>query len=557
MSVVARPGDASPKPVWLWITALGLPVAGLALLLARPEFDLEWEHHPSHFWLVLGTAAVSVALAYVTNVLAGRHRDPRVVLISSAFLASAGFLGLHALATPGVLLSHPNVGFAIATPVGLFIASLFAAASVTALAGPRGSAVLRARQPLLAGLVAAMAAWGVLSLLEVPPLSGPPPATEAVGLLRIAAAVAVALFGLSAWRSFQAYQARGGIVTLAIAVALVLLGEAMIAVALSRNWRISWWEWHVLMLLAFASIALGARAEYRRSGSLSATFGGLYVDATLARIDRWHARAITAVATAEEQGRPTTPVLSQLRREGASTDELALVEQAAGELRRLDTLFRPYLPSVVADRLRKEPGFSKRGGEERVVTVLFADLAGFTRFSESRSPGEVIAMLNAFWAEVVPIIDEAGGVVGHFAGDGVMATFNTAGDQPDHATRAARAGLRITEAARRIVTANPTWPTFRVGLNTGPAVVGDVGSESRRVFSVIGDTTNTAARLMAVAEPGQVAASGTTWAALSANERVGHTLGLQDVKGRSRPVEAWILTELRESAGQAVNNGTP
>jgi class 3 adenylate cyclase len=523
---------------------LALPLVGLILLLARPELDLEWEHHPSHFWLVLGTAAVSVALAYVTNVLAGRHRDPRVVLISLAFLASAGFLGLHALATPGVLLSDPNMGFATATPVGLFIASLFAAASVTALAGPRGAAVLRARRQLLAGLVAAMVAWGVLSLAEVPPLSGPPPATEAVGWFWIAAAVAVALFGLSAWRTFQAYRARGGIVTLAIAVALVLLGEAMIAVALSRNWRISWWEWHVLMLLAFASIALGVREEYRRSGSLSATFGGLYVDATLARIDRWHARAISAVATAEEQGRPTTAVLSQLRREGASTDELALVEQAAGELRRLDTLFRPYLPSVVADRLRSEPGFSRLGGEERELTVLFADLAGFTRFSESRSPGEVIAMLNAYWAEVVPIIDAAGGVVGHFAGDGVMATFNTAGDQPDHAARAARAGLRITDAARRIVAARPAWPTFRVGLNTGPAAVGNVGSEERRVFSVIGDTTNTAARLMAVAEPGQVAVAGTTWAALNPAERAGYSLGPRVVKGKSQPVEAWIVTSL-------------
>ena len=544
VSTVAPSERASRRPGWSWIVGLGLPVAGLALLLARPELDLEWEHHPSHFWLVLLTAGVSVTLAYITNVLAGRHRDPRVVLISLAFLASAGFLGLHALATPGVLLSDPNAGFATATPVGLFIASVFAAASVTALAGPRGVAVLRARRALLALLVGAMVTWGVVSLAQVPPLNGPPPATEAVGPLRLMAVVAVGLFAIAAWRTFGAYRARGGIVTLAIAVALVLLGEAMIAVALSRNWRISWWEWHVLMLLAFASIAIGARQEYRRSGSLSATFGGLYVDATLSRIDRWHARAIAAVARAEERGEPTNRVLAQLRREGASTDELAIVTEAAGELRRLDTLFRPYLPSVVADRLRREPGFARLGGEERDLTVLFADLAGFTHWSESRPPGDVIAMLNAYWAAVVPLIDEAGGVVGHFAGDGVMATFNTAGDQPDHAERAARAGLLITDAARRIVAANPTWPTFRVGINTGPAVVGNVGSVERRVFSVIGDTTNVAARLMAVAEPGQVALAGTTWAALRPDERAGNPLGPTRVKGKSQPVEAWILASL-------------
>ena len=72
-----RPGDVP----WVVPVAVALPVVGLAMLLARPEFDMEWEHHPSHFWLVLLTAAVSVALAYVTNVAAGRYRDARLVLI--------------------------------------------------------------------------------------------------------------------------------------------------------------------------------------------------------------------------------------------------------------------------------------------------------------------------------------------------------------------------------------------------------------------------------------------------------------------------------------------
>ena len=535
--------DGSPRPTRWWLLSLSLPVAGLALLLARPEIDLEWQHHPSHFWIVLITAAASVALGYVTNVVASRNRDPRVVLISLAFLASAGFLGLHALATPGVLLMEPNMGFAIATPAGLFIASLFAAASVTALAGPRGAAVLRARRALLAGLGAAMVAWGVVSLAGLPPLAGAPPSTEAVGPLGVVAAIAVGLYAFSAWRTIQVYRARGGVVVLAVGVALILLGEAMLAVAVSRSWRLSWWEWHILMLLAFATIALGAREAYQQSGSLSATFGGLYVDATLARIDRWHARAISALAQAEESGGTTDAVLSQLRREGANTDELALVAQGARELRRLDTLFRPYLPSGVADRLRDEPGFGQLGGVERELSVLFADLAGFTHFSESRSPGEVIAMLNGFWAEVVPVVDAAGGVVGHFAGDGLMASFNAAGDQPDHALRAARAGLEITNVAKRLVAVHPTWPTFRVGVNTGSAVVGNVGSEGRREFSVIGDTTNVAARLMAVAQPGQVVIAATTWAALGSTG-AGVALGPTEVKGKTRPVDAWILTSV-------------
>src|SRR6478672_8281389 len=94
-----RPGDVP----WAVPVAVVLPLLGLALLLVRPELDIEWEHHPSHFWLVLLTAVVNVALAYLTNLAASRYRDARLVLVSLAFLSSAGFLGLHALATPAVL----------------------------------------------------------------------------------------------------------------------------------------------------------------------------------------------------------------------------------------------------------------------------------------------------------------------------------------------------------------------------------------------------------------------------------------------------------------------
>ena len=103
---------------------LALPLVGLALLIAVPELDLHWEHQPSHFWIVLVSAALSAVLAYATNAAAARHRDARVILVSLAFLVAAGFLGLHALATPGVLLHGPNTGFTIATPVGLTIAAV-------------------------------------------------------------------------------------------------------------------------------------------------------------------------------------------------------------------------------------------------------------------------------------------------------------------------------------------------------------------------------------------------------------------------------------------------
>ncbi len=89
---------------------LAMPLAGLALLLAVPELDVMWEHHPSHFWLVLGVAVVNVVLSVLTSEAASQRNDARLFLVSLAMLSSAGFLALHALATPGVLLDGAESG---------------------------------------------------------------------------------------------------------------------------------------------------------------------------------------------------------------------------------------------------------------------------------------------------------------------------------------------------------------------------------------------------------------------------------------------------------------
>src|SRR5215203_5735190 len=386
---------APSPPTLLLGFALALPVAGLLLLLAQPELDHEWQHQPSHFWLVLVAALVNAGLAYAANAAAGRHRDARLVLISLAFLASAGFLGLHALATPGVLLAGPNIGFAIATPVGLIIASGFAAASTTPLAGPRARTVLRARPAMLGGLIALMLAWAVFSVLALPPLDGPPPSREGARPLDIVGVLAIGLYGYAAIRLALLARNREGALLPAMAIACVLLAETLVAVMVSRNWHLSWWEWHVLLLAAFATIALAARRDYRRGRTLNAAFGGLYLEATLRNVDRWYASAVAAVASADASGASTERVLADLRRDGATDAELALLASTAHEVRRLDAAFRPFLPSVVSEGiLQREADVARLGGEEREISVLFADLAGFTTFSETRSPTEVIEMLN-------------------------------------------------------------------------------------------------------------------------------------------------------------------
>lgn len=561
LALVARPSLARWRPV-----LLALPLIGLGLLFIRPELNIEWHHHPSHFWLVLISAAVSVALATVTNIAAGRHRDARVTLVSLAFLANAGFLALHALATPGILIPTRNVGFMIATPVGLIIASGFAVASVSRLAGPRADLVQRHGGKILAALVGVMVAWAAVSLAGLGPLGAVPSMSDAPmimegmpgmdgmpavppvpsmdetgGPLVVLAILAIAAYAIAAWRYVTIHRERRGILPLAIGAAFALLAEATVAVVLSHNWEVTWWAWHLLMLVAFATIALGVRDEYRRSRSLTTAFGGLYSDATLARIDRWHADAIASVARAGAGSESAEAVFDHLRREGASEEEIGLLTAAARELTRLDDLFRPYLPAFVDQQLRRDPGVARLGGEERLVSVLFADLAGFTEFSEEHKPAEVIEMLNTYWAAVVPVIERAGGVVDYFAGDGMLGVFNAAGGDSDHAERAVRAGLSIIDSARNVAAANPGWPKFRVGVNTGRAVVGNVGVEGRRTFTVIGDTTNVAARLLAAAEPGSVVASAATWAALEGRIE-GVALGAIELKGKRAPVEAWSIT---------------
>ncbi len=126
----------------LELTAALVPLALIVFLHGATGADVAWESHKAHFWLVLTAALVTLGLAYGVGVAAQRRRDARLVLISLAFIASFGFLALHALATPDVLLGK-NAGFELATPVGLVIAGVFAAASAVEFTAARAEIVMR------------------------------------------------------------------------------------------------------------------------------------------------------------------------------------------------------------------------------------------------------------------------------------------------------------------------------------------------------------------------------------------------------------------------------
>jgi len=305
-----------------WLAVVLAPLALLVVLLARPKVDIDWENQQAHFWLVLGAAVVATTLGWAISAAARRRRDARLFLISLAFIASSGFLGLHALATPTVLLG-PNAGFELATPFGLVVAGVFAATSAIELRPKRARSVVRHARLLLGCLFALMAAWAVVSLAELPPLDGPLEAEELDGWQLVLAAVGLGLYGLAALGYVRLYRRRPERFVFAFTLAFAFLAEAMVVIAWASNWRLSWWEWHILMLGAFLVIGQAARSEWHEE-----RFSALYLDETLA---------------------------------GAKN-----------------------------------------------VSIVLADLEGYTRFSEDRPPANVAVMLNAYFERIIPLMERDG-----------------------------------------------------------------------------------------------------------------------------------------------------
>jgi class 3 adenylate cyclase len=300
------------------------------------------------------------------------------------------------------------------------------------------------------------------------------------------------------------------------------------------------------MAAAFVVILLTARAEYEHEGSITAAFGGLYMERTLERVDQRQADSLTAMVESIRSEAPLVPVMERLLADGMSAEEVASLERSARELVRVDTLFSPYVGPHLAARLHEEPAFGDLGGKETDITVLFADLAGFTSFSEGKSASEVLEMLNRYWEGVVPVVVEReGGLIERFAGDAIMAVFNALDDQPDHALRGAAAALAMQASTQRTAAEHPDWPRFRIGLNTGTAVIGTVGATGQRSFAAIGDTTNVAARVQGLAQPGQVLLAGPTYDRIRDRVRV-EPRGSASLKGRAAAVDVYELRQLHD-----------
>jgi adenylate cyclase len=211
------------------------------------------------------------------------------------------------------------------------------------------------------------------------------------------------------------------------------------------------------------------------------------------------------------------------------------------ERRRRERLQRYHSPRVIERILEGE---NEAGADfiaqERHISVLFADIVGFTTMSEQMTPPEVAKLLNQFFEAMIDVIFAHEGTLDKFIGDAILATFGAALPQQDHAVRCVRAALDMRKALAAFnATRDQPELHMRIAINSGCALVGDIGSPKRREFTVLGDVVNTASRLESgVAQPDQIIISGATYQ-LVKDEIEARALGSVNLRGRSGPVDIY------------------
>jgi len=454
---------ARSAALWaLWITAAALPLIGLVSLLLRRQLDPHFENYRAHFVVFGAVGALAFVVGYAAGEAANRRGDARVLLLSLAFMATGGFLGLHAIGTAGVLFTAEHGGFMVAIPVGLLVAALFAFGSAFVDVRPEiGPWLVRRRTTLRLFVLWTMAGWFVWTVLDLPPLGTSEGEAARGSLLTVFAIIGTVVYAISAGRYWLIFRENRKLLPAAVIACFLLLAEAMVGVALTgeRQWHASWWEWHGLIVSAYLIIGFAARREWR------------------------------------------------------------------------DERFRHlYLPST---RERSQD-----------ISVLFGDLVDFTRFSERSTPTEVAEVLNTYWGTAAPLISRRfGGELEKFIGDSIAATFNSRGDQPDHALRAARAALALQRELAVIAAEHPDWPQLRVGVNSGEAVLREVGGDGHVAYPLVGDTINTGSRLESLAPAGGVLIGAETYEQLPDGAVVEARAGLQ-IKGKADAIHAYVLLAL-------------
>ncbi len=295
-------------------------------------------------------------------------------------------------------------------------------------------------------------------------------------------------------------------------------------------WRSLVYALAVLAAAAALSVWLGSRLASLMSGALC------QVSAALERVERLDYVHVAPIRTGDE--------LEDLAR-GFNTMVDGLKERD-----KLRSTFGKYMTASVMDHLLA--GKVSLGGESLRVTVMFTDIRSFTTISERMDPQQLVALLNEYFTEMVGIVMQEDGVVDKYIGDAIMAVFGAPVPRPDDAVNAVRAAVRMRQALRVLNRSleERRLPTLRtgIGIHTGTVVAGNIGSEQRMEYTVIGDAVNLAARLeTSTKELGvDVLVSEDTYE-LTKHAIEARALREITVKGRAQPVVAYEVLGLKEA----------
>ena len=266
-------------------------------------------------------------------------------------------------------------------------------------------------------------------------------------------------------------------------------------------------------------------------------------------------RAVTRRAAAEiESNIPPRGAMnlsfniSSLKDASGNSQGVTIVVDDVTEKRRLEAtraMFRRYVSPAVVDRLPENPDNLRLGGHRQEITILFADIRGFTHLSEPLPPEQLVDILNAYLSVAADAILEFEGTLDKFMGDAVMGLFNAPLAQDDHPFLAAKAAIAMRSAVTKLHhrLPEPLQLSYGIGIHTGEAVVGNVGTEQQMNFTAIGDAVNLAKRLQENAQGGQILLSGETYLRMRGQVQVNPLLPIK-VRGRQAFTEVWELVGL-------------
>jgi class 3 adenylate cyclase len=230
---------------------------------------------------------------------------------------------------------------------------------------------------------------------------------------------------------------------------------------------------------------------------------------------------------------------------GRMAEELASSEAEIIRRAGVEAGLARYLPAEVAAAVASGGGPLALGGRRADVTVLFADVAAFTPFAERASPEDVVALLNELFTVLSEVVFRHGGMVDKFVGDSIMAVFGVRDDEDS--AHVARAVAAAEDMHTFVGASSPRWRArfsvdvkLGIGVATGEALVGNLGSDLRMEFTVVGDTVNVAARLETLARPGQTLVTARV-AERARSDFELRTLGLHPIRGKAEPMELYEL----------------